>query len=60
MRKLALCIGNDDYEILDKLAYVIRNGQKTKTFWDGTIQSEKQPLRLKIRNICGDETIWEV
>ena len=52
---------HSDSEIkIDKLGYVIRNGQKTKTFWDGTIQSEKQPKRLKIRNICGDETIWEV
>lgn len=52
---------HSDSEIkIDKLGYVICNGQKTKTFWDGTIQSEKQPLRLKIRNICGDETIWEV
>ena len=49
-----------DSEIkIDKLGYVIRNGKKTKEFWDGTIQSEKQPLRLKIRNICGDESIWE-
>ena len=52
---------HSDSEIkIDKLGYVIRNGQKTKTFWDGTIQSDKQPLRLKIRNICGDETVWEV
>ena len=52
---------HSDSEIkIDKLGYVIRNGQKTKTFWDGTIQSEKQPLRLKIRNICGDETVWDV
>ena len=52
---------HSDSEIkIDKLGYVIRNGQKTKTFWDGTIQSEKQPKRLKIRNICGDETVWEV
>lgn len=52
---------HSDSEIkIDKLGYVIRGGQKTKTFWDGTIQSEKQPKRLKIRNICGDETIWEV
>ena len=50
---------HSDCEIkIDKLGYVIRNGEKTKEFWDGTIQSEKQPLRLKIRNICGDETIW--
>lgn len=52
---------HSDSEIkIDKLGYVIRNGQKTKIFWDGTIQSEKQPKRLKIRNICGDETVWEV
>ena len=52
---------HSDSEIkIDKLGYVIRNGQKTKEFWDGTIQSGKQPLRLKIRNICGDETVWEV
>ena len=52
---------HSDSEIkIDKLGYVIRNGQKTKTFWDGTIQSDKQPLRLKIRNICGDETVWVV
>ena len=52
---------HSDSEIkIDKLGYVIRNGEKTKTFWDGTIQSDTQPLRLKIRNICGDETIWLV
>ena len=52
---------HSDSEIkIDKLGYVIKNGQKTKTFWDGTIQSDKLPLRLKIRNICGDETVWEV
>ena len=52
---------HSDSEIkIDKLGYVIRNGQKTKTFWDGTIQSEKKPLRLKIRNICGDETVWSI
>ena len=52
---------HSDSEIkIDKNGYVIRNGEKTKEFWDGTICSEKRPLRLKIRNICGDETIWEV
>lgn len=52
---------HSDREIkIDKLGYVIRDGEKTKAFWDGTIQSEKQPQRLKIRNICGDETVWEV
>lgn len=43
---------------IDKNSFVILNGEKTKTFWDGTIKSEKKPLRLKIRNICGDETVW--
>lgn len=52
---------HSDSEIkIDKNGFVIRNGEKTKEFWDGTIHSEKKPLRLKIRNICGDETIWDV
>lgn len=51
---------HSDSEIkIDKLGYVIKNGTKTKEFWDGKISCEKQPLRLKIRNICGDETVWE-
>ena len=50
---------HSDSEIkVDKLGYVIRNGVKTKEFWDGSIRSDKRPLRLKIRNICGDETEW--
>ena len=52
---------HSDSEIkIDKLGYVIRNGTKTKDFWDGTITSEQKPLRLKIRNICGDETEWVI
>lgn len=52
---------HSDSEIkIDKLGYVIRNGTKTKEFWDGTVRSDKRPLRLKVRNICGDETEWEV
>jgi len=52
---------HSDSEIkIDKLGYVIRNGVKTKDFWDGAITSEQKPLRLKIRNICGDETVWEI
>lgn len=45
---------------IDKNGYVIANGKKTKEFWDGKIRCEKKPLRLKIRNICGDETVCEV
>lgn len=52
---------HSDSEIkIDKNGYVIVNGSKTKEFWDGKIRCEKKPLRLKIRNICGDETVWEV
>ena len=54
-------VWHSDSEIkIDRLGYVIQNGQKTKAFWDSTIQSDKKPLRLKIRNICGDETVWEI
>lgn len=54
-------VWHSDAEIkIDKLGYVILNGVKTKDFWDGTIKSEKKPLRIKIRNICGDETVWAV
>lgn len=42
---------------IDKLGYISVNGQKTKDFWNGKISAEKKPLRLKIRNISGDETI---
>ena len=42
---------------IDKLGYVITNGVKSKSFWNGKIFSDKNPLRIKIRNISGDETI---
>lgn len=42
---------------IDKKGYMIIDGNKTKQFWDGKITSTQKPLRLKIRNICGDETI---
>jgi len=42
---------------IDKLGYVIKDGVKSKEFWDGKIISEKKPLRIKVRNISGDETI---
>jgi len=47
-----------DSEIkIDKNGFVIREGKKTKEFWDGKIQSKKKPLRMKVRNIAGDESI---
>lgn len=52
---------HSDAEIkIDKNGYVILNGTKAKEFWDGKIRADKPPLRLKIRNICGDETVWEI
>ena len=50
---------HSDAEIkIDRLGNVTRNGIKTSDFWDATICSEAKPLRLKIRNICGDETVY--
>ena len=46
--------------LIDRLGYVRKNGIDTKSFWDGTITSDEKPLRLKIRNICGDETIYNL
>lgn len=52
---------HSDSEIkIDEHSHVICNGKQTKDFWDGKIYSEKKPLRLKIRNICGDESIYEI
>lgn len=52
---------HSDSEIkIDKLGYVTINGLKTKEFWNGSIKSEKKPFRIKIRNICGDESIWKI
>jgi adenine-specific DNA-methyltransferase len=50
-----------DAEIkIDRLGYVILNGKKTTNFWDATIRCDHKPLRLKIRNICGDETVFQL
>ena len=50
---------HSDMEILiDKTGLAIVNGKKTADYWDGTIMSEEKPLRLKIRNVCGDETVF--
>lgn len=49
---------HSDSEIkIEKDSTITINGRKTSDFWDGTIHSETKPLRMKIRNICGDETI---
>ena len=50
---------HSDAEVkIDRLGYVILNGKKTQKFWDATIKCDQKPLRMKIRNICGDETIY--
>ena len=52
---------HSDAEILiDKFGLVRLNGTKTNKYWDGTIACPKKPLRLRLRNICGDETVVEV
>lgn len=50
---------HSDSEIkIDKVGYVIKNGTKTTEYWDACIRCDHQPLRMKIRNICGDETVF--
>ncbi|MEI8363133.1 MAG: site-specific DNA-methyltransferase, partial [Betaproteobacteria bacterium] len=45
---------------IDKLGYMVKDGAKTKQFWDGKITANQKPLRLKVRNISGDETIIKI
>ena len=50
---------HSDSEIkIEKDSTVTINGCKTSDLWDGTIHADTKPLRMKIRNICGDETIY--
>ena len=44
--------------LIDKLGYVTRDGIATNQFWNGFIDSDNKPLRMKIRNICSDETLY--
>ena len=41
-----------------KTSRMIVGGVKTQKFWQGYIVSDERPLRMKVRNICGDETIY--
>lgn len=43
---------------IEKTGMVTLNGKKTQNLWDATIKSDKKPLRLKVRSISGDETIF--
>lgn len=50
---------HSDAEVkIEKTGTVTLNGTKTRQLWDCTITSDAKPLRLKVRNICGDETIY--
>ena len=50
---------HSDAEVkIDKTGTVTVNGTKTRNLWDATIQSDDKPLRLKVRNICGDEVLF--
>lgn len=52
---------HSDSEIkIDKVGYVIKNGTKTTEYWDACIRCDRKPLRMKIRNICGDETVFVI
>ena len=39
---------------------MIYDGEKSKDFWNGKITSKEKPLRIKVRNISGDESIVSV
>lgn len=50
---------NSDAEVkIDKFGFVSYNGEKTGKLWDGTLACPKNPLRIKVRNICGDESVF--
>lgn len=45
---------------ITKDSFIVKNGVKTKEFWNGKIESKQKPLRAKVRNICGDESIIQL
>ena len=51
---------DSEVKIYDDKGHVAYNGKRTKDFWNGCIYSHKKPLRLKIRNICGDENVYMI
>lgn len=42
---------------IEKDNSVTLNGEKSKDGWDGKVPLENEPLRIKVRNILGDETV---
>ncbi|MEA1982656.1 MAG: site-specific DNA-methyltransferase [Campylobacterota bacterium] len=54
-------IWQSDSELkIDKNGFISIDGTKTKEFWNGKINSNEKPKRVKIRNIAGDETILDI
>jgi adenine-specific DNA-methyltransferase len=52
-------VWQSDVELkIDKNSLVILNGAKTRQSWNGKIFSETKPLRMKVRNIAGDESTF--
>ena len=51
---------DSEVKIDGKTSYVTVNGEKKKEFWNGKIKADKKPLRIKVRNICGDESIVKI
>lgn len=50
---------HSDAEVkIERNGCVTINGTKTCELWDGCIVSDQRPLRLKVRNVCGDETVF--
>lgn len=46
--------------LIEPDGYITVNGVKTRNFWDGKIRSDEKPLRVKVRNICGDESTFSI
>ena len=45
---------------ITKNSSIVKNGIKTKEFWNGKITSTKRALRLKVHNTYGDESVVEI
>ena len=45
---------------IDKLGRAVLDGVKSTGLWDGTLSLPAKPLRLRFRNICGDESMITV
>ena len=50
---------HSDVELkIERSGTVTLNGKKSPDLWDGTLRTDQRPLRLKLRSICGDETVF--